>query len=117
MDYLKKIVTRLPLVELWNSLGLLPISRRDYLDAVAIKQRLRTGGVVFVVADVGSPLMWVMGLEAIRLWRKEVKSRLVQGSDLQAGFRLEASPGGYAYVASEWTGAGSSPVIVLEKHH
>jgi hypothetical protein len=52
----KRIVTTWPLKELWNQIGSLDYVRGQPLTAEAIRDRLRSGVVQFVIANSGHPL-------------------------------------------------------------
>jgi hypothetical protein len=114
MDTTQKIVTQMPLIELWNSDGPLDARRAENLGEPEIKRLLRDGSS-FVVADVGLPLRWISEDDRFAFWKAEVKCRLVAPD--ADGFHLDEYPGNYCYVAAIWKGASSAAIIVLEKHH
>jgi hypothetical protein len=55
----QRIVTKLPLVELWDEQGTLTGGRVRYLDQSNLAELLRTGPVHCVVADCGANLEWI----------------------------------------------------------
>jgi hypothetical protein len=115
MDSAQRIVTDIPLTELWNSKGdAMDACRAVCVGETDITQLLRSGSS-FVVADVGQPLQWISEANRFAFWKTEVKERLV--SPDADGFNLDDYSGNYCYVASVWTFASSAPIIVLEKHH
>jgi hypothetical protein len=59
MDLHLRVVTRLPLGELWRSDGTIIEDRTRGLEAKDIAESLRIGSIEFVVADVGQPLNWI----------------------------------------------------------
>jgi len=59
MHYSQKIVTKLPLVELWTDTYLLDAKRREFLGRTEIKSALKSAPVQFVVANPGDKLIWV----------------------------------------------------------
>jgi len=80
-----------------------------------VRERLRTGRVQFVVADVGQALHWVPAEVCFDYFKNDVRNHLVEPAQR---FALSEFPGEYCYSASEWTDdAGSQPFILLEKHH
>jgi hypothetical protein len=85
------------------------LSRSDILEL------LRTGGVEFVVADVGELLQWVDSHDCFNFWKDEVKPHLVEAD---SRIELDKFAGGYCYMASEWEDdeIGSS-IVLLERHH
>jgi hypothetical protein len=114
MDTRQKIVTQLPLSELWNSGGPLDACRVEGVGEADIARLLRDGSS-FVVAEVGLPLRWIAERDRFTFWKTEVKCRLVAAD--ADGFYLADYPDGYCYVAAMWKCASTVPVIVLEKHH
>ena len=113
MQPAQRIVTCLPLVELWDANGPLDACRAGYVGEAGIKKLLLDGSS-FVVAAPGEPLRWVAMRDRFAFWKKEVSCRLVLDV---SSFRLECYPGNYCYVAVAWERPPSPPVIVLEKHH
>ena len=114
MDTRQKIVTQIPLTELWNSSGPLNAFRVEGLGETDIVRLLRDGAS-FVVAGVGLPLRWISEDDRFAFWKTEVRCRLVAPE--ADGFCLDDYPGSYCYVAAMWKCASTAPVIVLEKHH
>jgi hypothetical protein len=115
MENSLKIVTRLPLLELWRVNGFTSRSRRRELSVEAITNLLRLGPVEFVVADVGSSLSWIQTGDCYQFWKAEAKPHLAA---VGSRVHLDEFPGSYCYFASEWHGGdGSAPIVVLEKHH
>ena len=116
-DPARRIVTITPLRELWNCDGVLPLKRGKSLSAADIKARLRSGPIQFVVANVGGPLRWVEPAASFQFWKEEIKPHLVEPA-AESGFTLDAFPGSYAYIATEWSVRDQQPpVVLLEMHH
>jgi hypothetical protein len=114
MDSTQRIVTCMPLTELWNNKGQLDAGRAENVGETDIVQLLRDGSS-FVVAEVGQPLRWISESDRFAFWKAEVKCRLVAPD--ADGFHPDDYPGNYCYVAAMWKGASSASVVVLEKHH
>ena len=114
MDSTQRIVTCMPLTELWNNKGQLDARRAENVGETDIVQLLRDGSS-FVVAEVGQPLRWISESDRFAFWKAEVKCRLVTPD--ADGFHPDDYPGNYCYVAAMWKGASSTSVVVLEKHH
>jgi hypothetical protein len=110
-----RTVNRIPLDSLWDERGDIEVTRGRYLSKRALGEMLREHPVEFYVADVGLPLRRVDAAKCYDFWRSEVKAHVVD--DPESGFHLDAFPGEYAYVASEWAGELQSPIVLLEKHH
>ena len=114
MDEKLKIITRLPLRELWRENEFKTNSRGRSLTRDAIIGLLRAGPVQFVVADVGSPPQWIPLRDCHRFWKDEVKSHLAVASKV----RLNEFPGSYCYFASQWHGdVEATAIVLLERHH
>jgi len=109
---MQRVVTRLPLSELWDDTGQVAADRRRDLTAADILDLLRAGPVRFVVANVDHPLRWLPIGECFRFWKAEVQTRVAD----PGGVCLEDFPGGYCYFASEWAGHGP-PIVVLSVAH
>jgi hypothetical protein len=114
MDAALKIVTHLPLRELWRHDGLKTSARIRSLTKDDIRSLLRCGPIQFVVVDVGSSPHWIQPSECFQFWTSEAQPHLAR----EAGVILEWFPGGYCYSASEWDGGDpAAPIVVLEKQH
>lgn len=55
----KKVVTRIPLSELWTEAGLIAFERDKLLKADEIKDLIASEDLHFIVADVSQPLKWI----------------------------------------------------------
>jgi hypothetical protein len=108
-----RIVSQLPLNELWDDNGRVEAERVGPVGAERIKQLLRTGEASFVVADIGYALRWVSMQSAAAFWKGEAKDHLADGESIYLG----DFPGGYAYSATEWRCARGGTVFLLEAHH
>ena len=109
-----KIVTKLPLEELWTDAGPVHGVLGHALGENEIAHLLSEGPAQFVVANVGHPLSWIAAADRFRFWRKDVRPRLVRPAK---GFSLEDYPDGYCYTAARWLGEQGPPIIVMQMHH
>ncbi len=109
-----RIVTRLPLTELWDAAGPVEAVRIRDLgeDDVRERLRLRTSGVV---ATISEPLRWLRDDELFAWWKSEARPRLLP-ADVER-FRLEDFPGDRCWRATEWKLADGSIAVVFEEHH
>lgn len=114
MDTALKIVTHLPLLELWRDDGFSTTLRGKSLTEDDITGLLRVGPVVFVVVDVGFAPRWIQLRDCYQFWKSEGKPHMAAES---RAVRAEFTDG-YCYFASQWdSGKPIAPIIVLEKHH
>jgi hypothetical protein len=110
---MQRVVTRLPLSELWDEAGPVSAVRGRDLTPADIRELLQAGPVRFVVANVAAPLQWVPAGECFRFWKAEVQSRMAS----PGGVDLENFSGGYCYFASEWAAGDGPPVVLLSVSH
>jgi hypothetical protein len=110
----QKIVTTLPLPNLWTDVADLQSVRIQYLNKEQVSAMLKNGPVAFVVANVGEKPRWIEPDQCYTFWKTEVNPHLASYSDR---IHLEDFPDEYAYIASEWSGDTTAPVILLEKIH
>jgi hypothetical protein len=109
-----RLVTKLPLQELWDDRGVIKAERLRHLSTADLRELLRVGPVSFVIADVGRELSWVPEDRCFDLWKREVESHLAQPDQRSA---LEDFPDEYCYFASDWSVNGGPRYVVLERHH
>ena len=115
MEWSKRIITQLPLAQLWTGEGPVGASRGRTVGEAELAALLRRGPLRFVVADVGKAPHWRTEADCFAFWKSEVRPRLVRAD--ATSWRLEDYPGEYCYRASEWTGAPGTPIVVLEACH
>ena len=115
MDIAQKIVTTLPLQELWSNDGLNAFARGSSLSIADIAEMLRKGRVQFVVAEVGIKLHWISPNDCYDFWKTDVKDHLaIPDSAVQ----IATFPGEYCYFASVWDcGTIPIPLVLLERCH
>lgn len=114
MRFNQRIVSRIPLHELWDGSGTVSEKELRRLSASDIAGLLRAGKVRFVAANVGSPLKWVPVDECYDFWKSEVKNHL---ADPAANNYREDFPDEYCYFASEWESEGGEPIVLLVMSH
>jgi hypothetical protein len=117
MDPALRVVTQLPLRELWTDRGAFAAARDRTLAPDEVKSLLQAGPLRFVVADVGKPLHWIPEEERFVFWKADARDHIVENP--RHPIDIYAYREGYAYVASEWAAPelGASPIIVLERYH
>jgi hypothetical protein len=109
----QRIVTELPLTELWDETGTLPGERIRHVDGNLIRGLMGTGQVQFIVADCGAKLNWIPMQERFEFW----KAIRPQVADAGRPICLERFPNQIAYIASEWRGRSGEWLILLEMNH
>ena len=114
MNAADKIVTSIPLKNIWTDESELPAKRIAYLTSEDIVQLLKKSAVRFIVADVGHKLQWIDTTQRFDFWKQEAKPHLADGT---YKIDLDGPLGNYAYVASQWAIPGEAPIITLEKFH
>lgn len=110
----QKLISRLPVEELWDGRRLVSTARVRDLAAPDIVDLLRSGAVRFAVADVGRPFEWVPNNKRFDFWKGEVKPHL---ADPDSRAALEDFPDEYCYFASEWKSSDGGVIILLSKAH
>lgn len=109
----QRIVTKLPLTELWDERGTLEGELVRHLDQNLIRELMRTGTVQFIVADCGMKLNWMAVNDRFEFW-KTVRPQI---ADPSQPIHLKQFPNETAYIASEWRGNLGECLILLEAHH
>lgn len=104
----QRVITALPLTELWNDRGPVNAVRLRFLAAADVRDLLRRGPVQFVVADLGAKPIWIPANECFTFWKGEALPRLADQDEL---------PDGVCYVASQWSTPYGSPIVALERYH
>ena len=110
-----RVVTRIPLGQLWNELGELDAHPICRIGLPEIATLLKKSDTSFVVADVGLPLRWIPGDERFAFWKSEVTPRLV--SKEAHAIQRESYPGEYCYVATHWELTTGPAIVVFERFH
>ncbi|MBK7988429.1 MAG: hypothetical protein IPK11_16410 [Ignavibacteria bacterium] len=114
MDNSKKIVTQIPINNLWRDNQSIFAKRNRYLTADDIKRILRKYPLEFVVACIGEKLKWISYDKSFDFWKTEIKPHLVDDIN---NINLDSYLDNYAYVASEWMREIETQIILLEKYH
>ena len=114
MSQNQKVISRLPVEELWAGQRLVSTIKVRDLNASDIADLLRSGVIRFVVADVGKPYEWIPTNERYDFWEDEVKAHLAVP---ESKAYLEDFPDEYCYFASEWKSYNGETIILLSKSH
>lgn len=114
MSQNQKVISRLPVEELWAGQRLVSTIKVRDLNASDIADLLRSGVIRFVVADVGKPYEWIPTNERYDFWKDEVKAHLAVP---ESKVYLEDFPDEYCYFASEWKSYNGETIILLSKSH
>ena len=110
----QRIVTKIPLTELWDDGdGTSTGERVRNLDQNDVVELLRSGPVQFLVADPGLKLRWIPTPQRFEFW-KTVRPQIAHpGKPIYR----EQFPNETAYIASEWRGRTGECLILLEQYH
>jgi hypothetical protein len=114
MDPALRIVTRLPLDELWDRDGLVSASRMRTLSRIQVVEFLRSGAGG-AIADIGEPLRWLAGNELFAWWKDEAKPRLLDPAE--DVWSVEDLPDKRGWLASEWELAEATKLVLFEAFH
>jgi len=111
-----RVVTRIPLTELWDERKSLDAHRGRYLTREELHILMRGPSVRFVVADVGHKLRWIPEAERFVFWKAELRPHLVENPD---HIDVDRYPEGLGLLASEWISSDTegSPIVLLERYH
>ncbi len=112
MSQNQKVISRLPVDEIWAGQRLVSTIKVRDLDASDIGDLLRSDIIRFVVADVGKPYEWIPNNERYDFWKDEVKVHLAAPESKAV---LEDFPDEYCYFASEWKSYDGDTIILLSK--
>ena len=109
MERESKIVSSLPIGELWAGPRLVSTIKVRDLDASQVVDLLRSELVRFVIAEVGKPLQWVPNNERYDFWKNVVKSHFGI-PESSARFADE-----YYYLGCEWKSYDGDTIVLLSK--
>ncbi len=114
MDYSSKIVTEIPIKNLWNDSEEIYAKKTKTLNQKEIQEILKKYPVEFVVANIGEKLKWIEVYNCYEFWKTEPQNKIIDNPDK---IELEEFKNHYGYLASEWIGEIQTPIILLEKYH
>ncbi len=109
----QRVVTKIPLTELWDESGTLAGHRIRDLNENTLRDLMRSGSVQFVVADCGLKLDWISREKHFDFW-KTVRPQI---ADPEKPVFLASFPNKTAYIASEWRGRAGECLVLLERLH
>jgi DNA-binding helix-hairpin-helix protein with protein kinase domain len=110
----QRIVTKIPLEELWTETENLPHQRREYLTERQVQDLLLQGNVAIVIASCGLKPSWIMPQSAFSKFKNEIKGHIVNDFDRIV---LEEYEDEWCYLASLWTDTQDRKVLLLETLH
>lgn len=115
MNIERKIVTEIPLNELWDTRSVLDAKRETFLTHEDIGQLLKSQQVTFVVANIGDGLKWISPVDAYSFWKAVGKEHLADNAE---HIELNGYPDQYAFIASKWSSRSSpATIVLLERIH
>lgn len=92
-----RLVTQLPLRELWNDRGIVSSERVLELDAESVRQHLGEDAVA-AIATIGARLEWIEGQGLLEWWRAEAEA-----------------PTGRTWQASLWSRGWAERILLFER--
>jgi hypothetical protein len=114
IEYQKKIITSLPVTEIWNDGGIISKKKVKHLLISDINELLhKYPEAELAIADGGHKFYFIKKEDKFNVWKKELKNRIVETNE----FYLEEFPGEYCYVASLWKKDDNGLIILFEMHH
>jgi hypothetical protein len=113
MQSSQRLITELPLHELWNDDGVVQSRKVRDLSIEDLRELVSRGAVRFVIADVDAKPKWIAESACFDFWKGGVQKHI---ADSARRVHLEDFPNGYCYFAEEWEGA-ESPIVVLRRYH
>jgi len=114
MDQKLKIVSKLPLDEIWSGSRLISTIKLRDVGSKEIVDLLRAGDVRFIVADLGLPFEFIPNNETYDFWKTELRPHL---ADPEEQLSLDSFPGDYCYFASEWKSYDDKVIVLFSKSH
>ena len=116
MEPYKRVVTRMPLAELWRHDGVpVPAKRVRWLVSDEVHDLLRhRPDLDLVVVRGAHPLEWLYGDEKWAFWKEQLKDRI---ADPEGPIYREDWEDEVFFLVSEWAAAGvERPILVAEMH-
>jgi hypothetical protein len=116
VDPALRIVTRLPLDEIWNDDGPLHARKGELVGSAGIRQFLRIENGAVVEAMIGERMVWHLGEARFKFWKDILRPHLVEPGDATEGFvRDDEDP--LAFIVYEWFVGEGERVLVAEGSH
>ncbi|MEL6698859.1 MAG: hypothetical protein AAFP89_21620 [Bacteroidota bacterium] len=109
-----KIVTEMPVQQLWHKTPMIGAKRERYLTKNEWAEILQKYPVEFVIANVGDKLDWIPVDTCFEVWKSNIRDQAAYNPN---SIEVESYPHAFVYVASEWTRQTQTPIILLEKYH
>jgi len=78
MNFPEKIVTTIPLQNLWTQEGYIEAKRISYLTRNDLRELLKANSIKFVLANVGQSLKWIDATQWYHFWKSEVENHLAE---------------------------------------
>src|SRR5690349_6683877 len=104
----QRIVTKLPLDELWTDSVVLSFKRKNYLTEHQVLECLLSGKVSSVIADGGQKLSWVTPDNALKVFKAEIRHHIANDPDV---IHLKQFEGEWCYLASWWADENGESII------
>jgi hypothetical protein len=110
----QRIVTTIPLEQIWTETEILPHERQEFLNEQQVYDLLQNGNVPIMLASCGLKPTWISPQEALARFKREIKDHIVNNPDKIV---LEDYEDEWCYLASIWTDTHEEKVLLLETYH
>jgi hypothetical protein len=110
----QRIVTTIPLEQLWTEAEILSHERQEYLNEQEAQDLLQNGNVSILLASCGLKLIWITPPEALAKFKREIKGHIVNNPD---SIVLQDYEDEWCYLASLWNNTLEERILLLETYH
>jgi hypothetical protein len=114
MTQAQRIVTKIPLDELWTDSSTLAYERQEYLTERQVQELILQGDLALAEASCGLKLSWISPDSALEFFKKQIKGHVIDDPDR---IILEEYEDHWCYLASLWRDAEGQKLILLETYH
>ena len=110
----QRIVTKIPLEELWTDSAILSHKRQKYLTERQAFDLILASKTPIAIASCGLRLSWIQPNDTLNAFKQQIRGRIVNDPDRIV---LEEYEEEWCYLASEWVNAEGGKILLLETFH
>jgi len=110
----QRIVTNLPIDELWTDSAILEYERKEYLTERQVQEIILQGKIAVVEASCGLKLSWVSPDQTLDFFKSKVKGHVADDPKIISLADFESN---WCYLPSKWVNLDGQEVILLETYH